>query len=244
LASAHAGGADATAFYGLFASAFAQDGSSTGDFPASAEGAALATWIDLLTLSAPGIAAGTTGVLHGVLLLDGSQTGSVFDIDQGRSNVSAFESSLVLNLDMGLSHFFVERDMSQIWNGSLDVQEFGLHPGDPFEFAAQVVFGQPNSVRISTNLAANASADNNGSAFGSADFSSTVYWGGIDGLTLLDGTPVTNFTLVTTSGFDYTVGHQVEGPPPGVPEPSALALLLIGGAGLVRLASRRRRPGR
>jgi hypothetical protein len=191
----------------------------------------------------PGVAPGTTGILHGVLLLDGSQTGSVFDIDQGRGDPSAFSSSIVLNLDMGLSHFNAERSLIQFWDGGLETQEFGgLHLGDPFQFAAQVVFGQQNSVRILTSVSANANVDNNGSAFGSADFSSTVYSGGIDSLTLLDGTPVTNFTLFTTSGFDYTVGHQVEGPPAGVPEPSVLALFLIGGAGLTRLARWRRRP--
>jgi hypothetical protein len=167
----------------------------------------------------------------------------VFDIDQGRGNPSSFSSSITLNLDMGLSHFNAARNLIQFWDGGLDVQEFGgLHLGEPFQFAAQVVFGQQNSVRFLTSVNAGADVDNSGSAFSSADFSSTVYWGGIESLTLLDGTPVTNFTLFATSGFDYTVGHQVEGPPVGVPEPPVLALLLIGGAGLARLGHRRRRP--
>jgi hypothetical protein len=241
LASAHVGGGDATAFYGLFASAFAQAGSQAGG--ARGLAGSSATWIDLLTVSASGVAPGTTGILHGVLVLDGSQTGSVFDIDQGRGNPSSFSSSITLNLDMGLSHFNAARNLIQFWDGGLDVQEFGgLHLGEPFQFAAQVVFGQQNSVRFLTSVNAGADVDNSGSAFSSADFSSTVYWGGIESLTLLDGTPVTNFTLFATSGFDYTVGHQVEGPPVGVPEPPVLALLLIGGAGLARLGHRRRRP--
>ena len=66
-----------------------------------------------------------------------------------------------------------------------------------------------------------------GSAIAIADFAHTLSWGGITSVTDADtGQPITNYTLTSASGFDYT--HPFAGPipePGSVPEPSSIGLL-------------------
>lgn len=54
-----------------------------------------------------------------------------------------------------------------------------------------------------------------------ADFSHTMTWNGIAGITDSAGNPVTNYTVSSESGFDYRFS-------PAVPEPSSAALLALG----------------
>jgi hypothetical protein len=65
----------------------------------------------------------------------------------------------------------------------------------------------------------------------SADFTNTVVWGGMRGVTLTDGTVVTDWTTTSGSGFDY-------GSASVIPLPAAAWLL---GSGLLGLAGLRRR---
>lgn len=65
----------------------------------------------------------------------------------------------------------------------------------------------------------------------SADFTNTVVWGGMQSVTLTDGTVVTDWTTSSGSGFDY-------GSASVIPVPAAAWLL---GSGLLGLAGLRRR---
>ncbi|MEW5683589.1 MAG: PEPxxWA-CTERM sorting domain-containing protein [Pseudomonadota bacterium] len=78
----------------------------------------------------------------------------------------------------------------------------------------------------------------NANAVASSNFGNTVYWGGIASLTLMDGTPIENWSLDISDGIDWTSAS-----PRGtaaVPEPASWALAILGfaiaGSGL------RRRP--
>jgi hypothetical protein len=91
-----------------------------------------------------------------------------------------------------------------------------------------------------------------GTAFATAQFSHTLSWGGITSVTDADtGQPITDCTLTSASGFDYT--HPFAGPgpepaPASVPEPSSmllmapcLGLMLLWRSGNVRRERRRHR---
>jgi len=55
-----------------------------------------------------------------------------------------------------------------------------------------------------------------GTAFATAQFSHTLSWGGITSVTDADtGQPITDYTLTSASGFDYT--HPFAGPGPDLP---------------------------
>ena len=112
-------------------------------------------------------------------------------------------------------------------------------PYEPVIFTLQA--GQPYLVGYSLRLDGYAQANTYGrngtydpnfhtqdaSAFLSADFSNTLAWGGITSVTdVATGQPLTDWTVTSASGFDYSQAY--------VPEPCGLALLLLGLGAVVR----------
>lgn len=112
----------------------------------------------------------------------------------------------------------------------------GEQPG-PLSFTIEAAFG--TEILITTLLEVSSQlVFGNGSAgafaTATADFANTLVWGGIQSVSLLDGTPVFDWTTLSGSGFDY--GSAAVAP---VPLPPTLPMLGTALAGF--LAYRRRR---
>ena len=95
-----------------------------------------------------------------------------------------------------------------------------------FDFLFPVIFDTPSPfvIKLVASVAAGI-----GSAFASFDLSHSLYWDGIQSVTV-GGQPVP-FTLISDSGHDWTQS-SVPGTNGSVPEPAMLVLLAIGFAGL------------
>jgi hypothetical protein len=76
-------------------------------------------------------------------------------------------------------------------------------------------------------------------AFARSDISHTMNWGGTNSLTFADGTPVTNYSLISASGADYLTPFATAAPQ--APEPGTLMLPAVPLAALA--AMRRKRKG-
>ena len=72
-----------------------------------------------------------------------------------------------------------------------------------------------------------------------SSFGSTGRWGGISSLVLADGTTVSDFSVTSASGFDWSRAYGADVTAP-VPEPETYALMLAGLALLGSIARRRR----
>jgi hypothetical protein len=126
--------------------------------------------------------------------------------------------------------------LSQGYQGELSTPSpgfaipFGDQPG-PLSFTFEAAFGTEilltYLLQVDTQLTfGNGSAG--AFATATADFSNTVAWGGIQSVTLLDGTLVSDWTTTSGSGFDY-------GSASVIPVPAAAWLFgsaLLGLAGL------------
>jgi len=96
----------------------------------------------------------------------------------------------------------------------------GLTLSTPIIFGKEVILGLNLMVSAGVKaVAASGGAQMNAAAL----FGDTLKWGGIDSLTLAEGTPVTDFSVASDSGFDYkSPALDV------VPEPDTLMLLVLG----------------
>ncbi|HEY9199297.1 MAG TPA: VPLPA-CTERM sorting domain-containing protein [Gammaproteobacteria bacterium] len=121
-------------------------------------------------------------------------------------------------------------------NGSLDTAIYTVN----LALGAHSVF-----LGVEASATANASAfthsADGASTFAEAAFTAdlghTLGWGGILGLSLLDGTVITDFTAMsTTSGFNYANAYSA------VPVPAAVWLFGSGLLGLVGVMRRKRTP--
>jgi len=127
--------------------------------------------------------------------------------------------------------------LSPGYEGSLQspLPGFAFPAGDEpgaLSFTIEAAFGL--EIPISTVLEVNSQLTfGNGSAgavaSANADFTNTVVWGGIQSVTLLDGTVVTDWTTLSGSGFDY--GRATVVPVPAAAWLFGSAML---GLGLVR----------
>jgi len=72
-----------------------------------------------------------------------------------------------------------------------------------------------------------AGAVGTGEASGSSDHAHAIRWGGFDSILDAQGQPISGFSVLSDSGFDYAA----------VPEPATAALVMMG---MPTLAARRR----
>ncbi len=109
-------------------------------------------------------------------------------------------------------------------------------------FQVRVPFadGVPTYLDVRIMCESYGGAEPGDSGGGACDMSHSVYWGGVDHVTDLNGNVLSGVGVNSASGFDYSQSYF--GQPAAVPEPSAWALL-IGGLGLAGGALRRRSEG-
>ena len=115
----------------------------------------------------------------------------------------------------------------------------GDNPGDvtrlvgvTIPFVAHQTFG------ISSRLACGARAPYDASNTQFCNAGGTSLWGGITGVTDADGNALTDWTVRSASGFDYT--QSLIPPAVAVPEPSTWAMLILGFGAVGSLIRRRR----
>jgi hypothetical protein len=121
-------------------------------------------------------------------------------------------------------------------NGILEINPATSLTG-VFSFDIPFVFG--TEFQLAASLAAFtqsiASSSNTASAY--SNFGSTGYWGGISQVHLADGTVLTDYSLSSQSGFDWTNAAT----PAAVPAPAAAWLFVTGLASLIGVAKRKSR---
>jgi hypothetical protein len=209
---------------------------------------AMGSFSDTLTLFAPGLA-NQTAVLTGAFVAQGRLSATSFATHVGDgAGISSARSTWSVTggfLGAGIGGQGVMEDFS---DGRV------VHPSNVNGLVIPVVQSvsfdatghATGSFDIFADVDAGASAFGfqrtsadpieSGSAGAGADFSQTMYWGGISTFTV-NGASFTDYTITSASGADYRFS-TAPGVAPPVPEPRS-ALLLLGGLGVV-LANRRR----
>ena len=199
---------------------------------ASARGSSTATagYTDSFVLVSSAIPVGTFAVLTFDILVDGVADGG------GSGAAWAGMSSWIARTTVNGTDY--QKSFERMATGALGVtttgDDFGL-----YTFTANVVFGQPVSIKLfaTTNAIAQVAPGGNVAQF-TADLGHTMSWEGIRSLTV-GGVEVTDFTAVSgDTGFDFAKGYGAG--VGGVPEPSTWAILLLGFAGLGAALRRRR----
>jgi hypothetical protein len=112
---------------------------------------------------------------------------------------------------------------------------FGLRydpVGHTLSFTGQFVYGSAFMVYMNSSISGSTGTNQNGQTSSYVgDSYHSAYWGGILAATF-DGQAVTDYTLSSQSGTDYSHSFVPAG---DVPEPGALALFAAGLAGLLRV---------
>ncbi len=209
-----------------------------------ARGGATSAWIDNVTLSSSSIGA-VTG--RGTFDLSGALNSRV-----GGTSTAAFANSTVgVSVTVGglqvlsIGAQLLHRNSS---NSAYDIDTVsvsGLNVSFPQSSVAGLYsFDMPFTLGTPFVLAATLTAETR--AFGSSGvddvaansaFASTGTWGGISSVHLADGTVVSDLSVRSDSGFDWS--HAFLPPVPAVPEPGTFALFMAG-LGLTGCAVRRR----
>jgi hypothetical protein len=180
---------------------------------------------DELIITAPGVPNGTAGMVTYAV----SVNGSLFADAPGVARASW---SLAADLDGGASDINVGGTQNSLVNG-------GQYVGAPFgTFIGTARFAFGSTIQLFVQLEGIAQAAYNNTIPGlpnaSFDMGQSLYWGGINGITV-NGAPVSVFNVSSTSGTDYRNSMAP------IPEPGALAMMLAGLGVLVGLQRRRRR---
>ena len=212
-----------------------------------ARAGASSAWIDNVTLSSSRIGAATaraTFDLSGALnsRVGGTSTAAFANSTVG---VSVTVGGLqVLSIGAQLLHRNSNNSAYDIDTVSVSGLNVSFTQGG---LAGLYSFDMPFTLGTPFVLAATLTAETR--TFGSSgvddveansDFASTGTWGGISSVRLTDGTVVSDLSVGSDSGFDWSLPYSAVVPPvTSVPEPGTLALLMAG-LGLTGCAVRRR----
>lgn len=202
-----------------------------------------ATFFDQLTVTPTDSSLlGQTGTLNAYLLLSGSMSDTWYVQNLNTpsyTNVSA--SSLLQIGGTGITGFIQARDIQGYSGGSLT--DVTTPAPRIIQVSFSTTFGSPTGIQYFMNLQGTASASFGfrecGGGYGPcgamagadqlADFSHTLLWGGISGITDASGNFI-DFMISSESGFDYASA---------VPVPAAFWMFVSGLAGMVGAARRK-----
>ena len=213
---------------------------------------ATASWQDLVTINAPG-RAGQSGSFNAVLRLSGSAGSSadpyvnIKGVDGGFLTMDFGSSAGVTLNGSGVDWATNPADDACAAKGAggrlACSRSVGNDPAGDKSFASGSVQDVPVTVQftfgiqftLSYSMVAASTAQSMLSAFkitggggasGTADLSHTLLWGGIESVTTANGSSVSDFSVTSASGFDYSQSAIA------TPEPNAVILLMVGLAGL------------
>jgi len=234
--------AEVTTQYGInraFARATSSDAGVR--FPPDAVASARSQWYDELTIgsSAPG------GLIEVEFQFHAFATESSYSYF---SSMLEYEVQLVeLFGGNQITQYYLNMDglgnVNSYLPGYTDGFELvGDNPGDILRIVGvKIPFTSNLTFGIASTLACGARAPYDGANIQVCDASGTAMWGGIRAVTDADGNPLTDWTVRSASGFDYTPSlyPRVEA---AVPEPHTWAMLILG-FGAAGLLIRRRRAG-
>jgi hypothetical protein len=106
--------------------------------------------------------------------------------------------------------------------------------GGMWDVSVPITFDLAFTMDATLVTTASALAGSNSTASSWADFGNSIYWAGITSITLADGSVVTEFSALGSTGHDWkasAVPATVPVPEP-IPEPATILLLAAGLAGL------------
>lgn len=229
------------ATYGaLHASAFST--ATTSGSPTETRGQGTADWIDQVTFNS----ATQTGQAYARVS---------FSLSGGLSSYSGAStvgnSTIAASVRVNGQSVYTTSGQLVSQNGAITVNDIrqgvalnGIYESNPansltgvFWFDIPFEFGTEFQLAASLTAFTQTVAFSGNTASAYSNFGSTGYWGGISQVHLADGTVLTDYSLSSQSGFDWT--HAAT--PAAVPAPAAAWLFITGLASLIGVAKRKSR---
>jgi hypothetical protein len=242
LISAHATASDAYVPTGLFDSSNSGYGSATvlvgvvrvaasgaGTFYGSGSGSATGRWFDQIVIDSPSLH-GQLGEVTFSMVVHGSLGGSVIGEYGG-----TWAAHYSVSFD-AVSASTLAQDSASVSGSAYYDSEFS---GDPvpglLTLTLPIIFGDPFTVNFMMTVGASGGGNGGSPSSGASaisDFGNTAYWNGFDRVTDELGETVSDWTVTSDSGVDFSMAL--------IPEPGVYAAV-FGVMALGLAAGRRRR---
>lgn len=195
---------------------------------------------DSFIVSAPGLAADAVFTITASLYMTGSVGAMGFSPPSGGYDALATWQAEVSFENSTMMYVLQERASSSFWDSPSTGAGYGGDGFSTLNLTFTVANGQPTRITIAGHVRARAMAGAGSDAVAGADAWSdlghTIGWGGISSVLDDAGNPLDTFTALSeTSGFDYRNAYAE------VPEPSSLALIMVG---MFRVLGRRKSDSR
>ncbi|MYM66077.1 hypothetical protein GTP45_04385 [Pseudoduganella sp. FT55W] len=210
--------------------------------PLGSSAGAFGQWSDSLTVNVPGLEVGTPVKIHytiqvsGTLAVDYSMANGPGNATHSMAyaswNFDHYIGNTQFRLNAGQRVDILNNGASLVTNNAnwADEDPYGLYTFDGWVPANMELY--THSQLIVQTWVGDGRTVSTGSA--SADLGHSIYWGGIDAVSLADGSAV-DFTISSASGLDY--GHSFI--PSSVPEPLPGVMFLLGVPLLMAMRKRR-----